>query len=258
MNFMQRYFIKDLMRSPNDFEILTPDAHHIKRVMRMQIDDEIICSDGVGNDALCKITSIEDDCVRASVLKWFADTNEMPIEVTIVQGIPKGDKFEWILQKGTELGAHAFIPWQAERSISIWNHKKFSKKQQRFQKIAKEAAEQSHRSIVPTISEPVNEQSLLELARDYDKVLFAYEEASRRKAHQSLAEVLHTVEAQDKLLICIGPEGGFSEREAKTFIENGWHAVRLGPRILRTETAPLYVLSSVSYHFEECASKKDV
>src|SRR5699024_410019 len=251
MGFMQRYFVNALMSSPNDFEILNPDAHHIKRVMRMKINDEIICSGGMGNDALCKIISIEDNSVRASVIERLTETNGMPIEITIVQAIPKGDKFECILQKGTELGAHAFIPWQAERSVSIWDDKKFLKKQQRFNKIAKEAAEQSHRSLVPTITEPVNEKELLELAKDYDKVLFAYEEESRRTTHHSLADVFKTIKHKNRVLICIGPEGGFSKDEAETFIENGWDSVRLGPRILRTETAPLYLLASISYHFEE-------
>ena len=129
------------------------------------------------------------------------------------------------------------------------------KKKERFEKIVKEASEQSHRVRIPSVEEQMNVTELIEASKQYDYCIFAYEEEAKKDEFQSFAHVLTNIKKGNRLLICIGPEGGFDDEEAKTLINNRFHPVRFGPRILRTETAALYALSSISYHFEELYKK---
>lgn len=249
---MQRYFIlEDKNWSKQSVFITGDDVHHIKRVMRGKIGDSIICNRKDGKAAICEITEIGDEHVKAKLVEWLEHESELPVEVTIVQGLPKGDKFDFILQKGTELGASVFIPFRASRSVVVWDEKKMKKKKIRFEKIVKEASEQSHRTMIPKIEDAVNLQQLIEIGKSYDVCLFAYEEEAKKDSFQSFAEILTKVKQGMRLLICIGPEGGFTEQEVDELKNNGFQPVRFGPRILRTETASLYALASISYHFEE-------
>lgn len=251
---MQRYFIlEDEQWTDETVTIIGKDVHHIHRVMRSQPGDKIICTGSNGATAICAIEEISSEQVKTRIIEWNEQKVELPINVTIAQGLPKGDKFELILQKGTELGASSFIPFKAERSIVVWDDKKMRKKKQRFEKIVKEASEQSHRSLIPIVQDSVTLKQLLELSKQYDACIFAYEEEARASEFQSFATVLKKMREGMRLLICIGPEGGFSEGEAKALVEQDFHPVRFGPRILRTETAALYALASISYHFEELA-----
>ncbi|RDW21759.1 16S rRNA (uracil(1498)-N(3))-methyltransferase [Oceanobacillus chungangensis] len=248
---MQRYFIPQTDWEGNEVNIKGDDAHHIIRVMRSQVGDQIICNHQDGNAAVCKITSLNQDSVHATVIEWKKETVELPIAVTIAQGLPKGDKFDLVLQKGTELGANAFIPLKMDRSIVVWDGKKIEKKMARFKKIVKEASEQSHRNKIPEIALPLTVTELINESVNYDVKMFAYEEEAKVVGHQSFADIVSQMVANQSVLVCIGPEGGFSEQEARVLRENGFYSVRLGPRILRTETASLYALASLSYHFEE-------
>lgn len=246
---MQRYFV-DTQSDANRFIVAGEDYHHIARVMRMKIDDKIVCVNPDGKSAVCAIAEITDEKVVANVVKWEDETTELPIAVTIASGLPKGDKLEWIIQKGTELGANEFVPFLATRSIVKWDEKKAGKKVERWRKIAKEAAEQSYRSKIPTVIEPMTLKSLLEKAKNYDILLVAYEEEAKQGETAMLAKKLHELKAGQSLLIVFGPEGGLSPEEVMKLKESGFSVCGLGPRILRTETAPLYLLSAVSYHLE--------
>ena len=140
MHRLQRYFVKE-RASENSFLIDADDRHHMIKVMRMELGDKIICVDPNGDGAVCEIVKITDEQVVADVVQWIDEKSELPIFITIASGLPKGDKLEWIIQKGTELGAHEFIPFSARRSVVKWDEKKSAKKIERWQKIAKEAAE---------------------------------------------------------------------------------------------------------------------
>ncbi|NKE05154.1 MULTISPECIES: 16S rRNA (uracil(1498)-N(3))-methyltransferase [Mesobacillus] len=246
---MQRYFIEK-QTSMEEFNISGDDYHHIVRVMRMKAGDEIICVTATGKSAVCQIAEITDEIVVANVVKWEDGTTELPVHVVIASGLPKGDKLELIIQKGTELGAFEFVPFTASRSIVKLDGKKAAKKVERWQKIAKEAAEQSHRSHVPAVREPVSLKELIKLSDEYTYKLVAYEEEAREGEASVLSSTLAKLQEGDSLLIVFGPEGGLTSEEVAHLTENRFLACGLGPRILRTETAPLYALSAVSYHFE--------
>ncbi|PAV29018.1 16S rRNA (uracil(1498)-N(3))-methyltransferase [Virgibacillus profundi] len=248
---MQRYFVPESAWNGNIVTIKDDDAHHIHRVMRFKEGDQVICNHPDGSAAICNLIAVGSDEVRLEVEDWLNESVELPIEVTIAQGLPKGDKLDLILQKGTELGASSFIPFQAERSVVVWDNKKIEKKMKRFSKIVKEASEQSHRNKVPEIKSPMTMSALLKESQKYDVKIFAYEEEAKIVDFQSFGTLLNKLKKDQSLFVCIGPEGGFSPKEAETLRDNNFYPVRLGPRILRTETAALYALASISYHFEE-------
>ena len=246
---MQRYFV-DQIANENRFNIVGDDYHHIVRVMRMKEGDQIICVSLLNKSAVCAIAEITDEQIIAEVVQWISGTSELPIEVTIASGLPKGDKLEWIIQKGTELGAFQFIPFISARSVVKWDEKKAVKKIERWQKIAKEAAEQSHRLKLPKVENPVNLKSLIKMGEDFDYKLIAFEEEAKHGEASIFAKTLSEMKRGQTLLFVFGPEGGLTELEVSSLSEHGFRACGLGPRILRSETAPLYALSAVSYHFE--------
>jgi 16S rRNA (uracil1498-N3)-methyltransferase len=246
---VQRYFVNQ-SANDNRFEIKEDDRNHIVKVMRMQIGDEIICVDPNGKTAVCKIAEITDEQVAADVVQWKEDISELPIMVSIASGLPKGDKLEWIIQKGTELGAFEFLPFSAARSVVKWDDKKASKKIDRWQKISKEAAEQSHRTVLPEVHSPLSFKALLEKSRDYHYKLAAFEDESRNGEVSTFSKTVQQMKTGESLLLVFGPEGGLCDEEVQLLKANNFSLCGLGPRILRTETAPLYTLAAISYHFE--------
>ncbi|WP_066049828.1 16S rRNA (uracil(1498)-N(3))-methyltransferase [Robertmurraya korlensis] len=245
---MQRYFVDQT--TEGRFVITGDDFRHIVKVMRLKISDQIICTTSRGEGAICQIAEITDEQVVADVVQWEERSSELPVRVTIASGLPKADKLEWIIQKGTELGAYSFVPVATARSVVKWDEKKAEKKVDRWQKIAKEAAEQSHRRIVPSVATPVNLSGLISLSKDYTYKLVAYEEEAKQGERSTLARTLQGMKNEDSVLIVFGPEGGLTESEVELLSKEGFESCGLGPRILRTETAPLYVLSVISYQFE--------
>ncbi|WP_066257703.1 16S rRNA (uracil(1498)-N(3))-methyltransferase [Neobacillus drentensis] len=246
---MQRYFVKQRANG-NRFLIDEEDRHHIVKVMRMQLGDQIICVDQEGKQAVCALAEITDTSVVADVVQWMETVSELPISITIASGLPKGDKLEWIIQKGTELGAHRFLPFSAARSVVKWDEKKASKKIDRWQKIAKEAAEQSHRAFLPEVLSAISFKELLTKSKNFHYKIVAFEEESRNGETSVFAATLKKMNKGDSLLLVFGPEGGLTDAEVEQLRENDFAICGLGPRILRTETAPLYTLAAISYHFE--------
>jgi 16S rRNA (uracil1498-N3)-methyltransferase len=243
---MQRYFVEPHHLSERDVTIEGDDVHHIVNVMRSSVGDEILVSDGQGRVARVRLTSLEGKQVQAEVVEFIQQNSELPVRVTIGQGLPKGEKMEWILQKGTELGAFAFFPFSSERTIVKLDAKKEAKKLERWRKIVKEAAEQSHRAVLPEILPPVSFKQAVAAAGTYTQCVIAYEKEGGRTLH----DVLASLAEGDSLLVLIGPEGGFSPGEIALAESNGILPVSLGPRILRTETASQYILAAASYQWE--------
>lgn len=252
---MQRYFIPKEEWQEDQIVITGDHAHHILRVMRNAVGDEIICTHPNGKAAICKVTEITQDAVRVKVLSYLTNDAELPVQVTIAQAIPKGNKLELIFQKGTELGAHRFYLFQADRSVAKWDDKKASQRLKRYEKIIEEASRQCHRNIVPEAEGVFPLEEVLQQKNNFDHLLFAYEEEAKTEQFSSFGDSMKKIAPDDTVLLFIGPEGGFSPREVDMLKENNCIPVRLGKRILRTETAALYALASFSYHFEELRCK---
>lgn len=246
---MQRYFTDETIDENNTVTITGDDAHHMIQVMRMSAGDEVYV---VMENRTYTMTIVEgtSQSVRLRVKEQMDQTNEMPVQVTIVCGLPKGDKLELITQKATELGMHSLYPFEAKRSIVKWEKNKQEKKVTRLQKIAKEAAEQSHRSAIPLIHNPIGLKELVEISKAYDVKFVADEEDAKIEERQRFADTLKKVYDKNSILIVFGPEGGLDRAETKVLLENNFQSISLGPRILRTETAPLYALAAISYEYE--------
>lgn len=248
---MQRYYVPENNWQELEVLLTDDDAHHIQRVMRQNIDDELICNHPNGQAAICVIETIEDNHIKVRIKKWLENDNELPVYVTILQGLPKKSKLELILQKGTELGAGAFQIFEADRSIAKWDLKKADNRYKRYNKIIKEASEQCHRNMLPQLKPVDSLYNIIENNTEYDHILFGYEEEAKREPTSSFSDILQQVNYGESILLIIGPEGGFSKEEVVSLKNKGAIPVRLGKRILRTETASLYALASISYHFEE-------
>lgn len=247
---MQRYFAEQAPTNDDYFELAGDAARHISKVMRMTAGDQIIVVHN--NQAfICEIETVDLHVTARKTGETIASP-EMPVRVSIACGLPKGDKLELIAQKGTELGMHALIPFAAARSIVKWDDKKAKKNQERLQKIALEAAEQSHRTHIPVIENPISFKQLLAVIPNYDAVFIADEEDAKLEVRARFADKLKNVsENKYESILCIfGPEGGISRKESEALIAAGAQTMSLGPRILRAETAPLYALSAISYEFE--------
>lgn len=246
---MQRYFTNEPIHENNTVTISGDDAHHMIQVMRMSPGDEVyIVSEGKAYT----MTIIEgtSKSVRLQIQKTMDQSTELPVKVSIVCGLPKGDKLELITQKATELGMHTLYPFEAKRSIVKWDKQKNEKKITRLQKIAKEAAEQSHRNFIPQIHKPITIHELLEISKTYDVKFVADEEDAKLSERQRFADQLKKVYDKQSILIVFGPEGGLERQEVQLLLENEFQPIALGPRILRTETAPLYALAAISYEYE--------
>ncbi|QED58641.1 16S rRNA (uracil(1498)-N(3))-methyltransferase [Enterococcus durans] len=247
---MQRYFLEEAYQPSEKFELPAEAFHHIVHVMRMKPKDRVYLAFSDQQVIIAEIIEITEEKVYLTEIEKEEMEKELPSMITIASGYPKGDKLEWIVQKGTELGAHAFIGFPAKTSVVKWDAKKRKKRQERLIKIAQEAAEQSHRQIAPQVELLDTEKELFTQLSDYDVILVAYEESAKQGELANLAKVLNSVAAGSRILAIFGPEGGLMAEEINQFVDAGAIICGLGPRILRTETAPLYLLSAASYHWE--------
>ena len=231
---MQRYFAKDKVN--NKITLLDSDIHHIKKVMRMNINDniEVIYDKKL---YLCKIIDNYD----IEIVNEIKENNELNIDITIAIGLVKEQKFDLILQKLTELGVKEIIPLAMERSIIKLDKSKIDKKVERWNSICKEASEQSKRNIIPKVSLPMTLNELVKL--NYDKKLVC----SVKQKDNFINKYLQFKDEYVKMIIVIGPEGGVSDKEEEFLNNNDFISVSLGSRVLRVETAAIYVASVINY-----------
>lgn len=250
MTKLQRYFINQNADENQRFFITSKeDIHHITNVMRNVVGDKIIITFNDKKVYTTQISNIEPDQIEIELLEQQDINTELPVNVTICSGLIKADKYEWLLQKSTVMGASNFIAVGMDRSVVKLQANKVQKKLDRWQKIIKEAAEQSYRLVIPDIKFKSNLNEIYDTISHYDYILLAYEDEAKRGEVSLFKEQLKQFRTNDRILFIFGPEGGFSEKEISKFSEVAT-TVGLGPRILRAETAPLYALSAISFENE--------
>ncbi|UUX34328.1 16S rRNA (uracil(1498)-N(3))-methyltransferase [Fundicoccus culcitae] len=249
---MQRYFVEIPKITIGDTLTLNQnDSHHLIRVMRAKLNTEILVVDSQQQVFIAAFIRANDQqLAEVKVLTAYQQSVEMPVAVTIACGLSKHDKIDTIVQKGTECGMDAFIPLALDRDVVQWTHNKSLAKIERLKKIAKEAAEQSHRQKIPEIKDLMNLNQLFEICWQYDYLLVAYEETARSTEQSQLSQVFNQLERGKRILIVFGSEGGLTANEITLLEANGFTACSLGPRILRAETAPIFFLSALSYKIE--------
>lgn len=240
---MQRYFIDEDLTNKLQLNLPADDLHHVKNVMRNLNGDEIICLDKLGQVYQGIIEDIETGLVK--ITGELDEFNELDVDVTLVYALPKGDKFELVLQKATELGVKRIVPLLTRRCVVKSDTTKFAKKIARYQKILKEATQQSRRNCIPEITNVIKLEQLSAYLGDYN--LVAFEEMAKVGEHMILKQTLDQLKPGDSITIIVGSEGGFDDDEIVMMNKIGIKACSLGKRILRSETAPLYFLSVIGY-----------
>ncbi|MBQ1951216.1 MAG: 16S rRNA (uracil(1498)-N(3))-methyltransferase [Clostridia bacterium] len=232
---MSRFFVEEPSKVGGVIVLEGQDARHVAGALRMKVGEPLTLCDGVGGDYACTITAVERDRVTAVVDAVTASVAEPSLSVTLYMGFPKGDKWDWIIQKSVELGVTRLVPVVTARSVARVDSKDAAKKQARWQKIAAEAAGQSGRGIVPTVELPLTFKQALSRWQS-ENTLLCYEGGGA-----PLGELVSPAETAVSLVI--GPEGGFAPEEVESVRDAGGRVATMGPRILRCETAPLAALT---------------
>lgn len=247
---MSKFFINEnqINLGENEILILEKDVNHIKNVLRLAIGDRLEIGVLAQNyrNYLVEIKKINKKEIVCKIIKEIKISKETSISITVVQGIPKSDKMEWIIQKCTELGIKKFIPLELKNCVAKLEGADIQKKTLRWQKIAEAAAKQCQRDIVPIVFPKQKLQDFCSFIKDYDCVFVAYEKEDKN----SLKEVLSNYKKVKNIAIVIGPEGGFDVNEIDELKQYGAITISLGKRILRTETAPIFLSSCIMYEFE--------
>lgn len=234
------------------------DVNHIKNVLRMKCGEELVICDGKGKDYYCRINSLDGTQVVADIEEEKLSESELPVRITLYQGLPKKEKMELIVQKTVELGVSEVVPVAMKRCIvKLEDEKKEAKKRERWQLISESAAKQSGRGVIPEVTKAVSYKEALKRATERGMVIVPYEKAEGMNAlKQAVTELTASFRGESsELSVFIGPEGGFEEDEIEQALALGAVPVSLGKRILRTETAGLTTLAILMYEIE-CAAEK--
>lgn len=233
----------------NEFQgkITGDDVKHIYKVLRLNEGEKVVLNNCNGSEYLGEIDSVSKTEVLVKILEKLEINNESAVEIYLFQGLPKAQKMDLIVQKGTELGIKNFIPVITDR-VDVKLKGDF-KKLDRLNRIALEAAKQSKRSIIPTVSEPIVFENVLDECKDMDLFLVPYENADNLGVKGVIAnlrkkDILNKIK---KIGIMVGPEGGFEESEIEKLKNEGAYIITLGNRILRTETAGFVAASLIQY-----------
>jgi len=244
-----RFFIPPAWLTPPTVTFHGETARQIQTVLRMKPGDEIIVLDNSGLEWQVRLTDMSKDQVQGQLVNQQPAQGEPSLHITLYQGTLKAQKFEWVLQKGTELGVSCFVPTICQRSI-VNRVGDLANKQTRWERIIQEAAEQSRRGRLPRLEQAMPLAVAIKLASQPTQPaplqIMPWEEA----AGPSLKTVLARHKSQ-AVAVFIGPEGGFTAIEAAMAREAGVNLVKLGPRILRAETAGLAVCTAILYEMDE-------
>ena len=245
---MNRFFVDfDGREFDKSIDITGEDVNHIKNVLRLKVNDEIIISDGRGRDYRCQISVMDHEKVVADILDVCDNFAELETGITLFQGFPKADKMEWIIQKTVELGVTRIVPVMTKRTVVKLDAKKADAKRKRWNAVSESAAKQSKRSLIPEVAPLMTYKEAVKEVAGYDMVLLPYESAD---GIRKTRELLASVKPGTDIAVFIGPEGGFEDEEVELARENGAEIVTLGKRILRTETAGLCMLSALMLQLE--------
>ncbi|QFJ55741.1 RsmE family RNA methyltransferase [Pseudobutyrivibrio xylanivorans] len=242
---MQQVFVNE---SPVDgkFNITGNDAHHLTKVVRLRPGERIRVSVSDGSNYICEVTDYVDKDLVVNVVEEVPST-ELPNRIYLFQAIPKGDRMETIIEKCVELGVFEIIPVEMKNCIVKLDDKKKKSKVERYQSIAKSAAEQSKRSIIPNVHAVMSFKEAFEYAKSLDVILLPFES---KNGMQDTYDMLDSLEKGQSIGVFIGPEGGFAPSEIE-MVQDSVKLISLGHRILRTDTAAICSLAMLMLKCEE-------
>lgn len=238
---MTRFFVSP-EEMHGDFLVLTGENAEHAKVLRLKNGENVLVCDGCGNECVCTVSDVSPGQISLVVQKRQESISEPKVKASVYMAFPKADKLEHVIQKATELGAFEIVAFPSARCVSRPDEKSLRKKQERWQKIAASAAEQSGRGLVPQVVVLTSFQEALKRAGENDLSILFYEN-ERATTLKMAIEGNHF----DSISLLTGPEGGLETREVEMAKESGFQICTLGSRILRCETAPLCALSAVMY-----------
>jgi 16S rRNA (uracil1498-N3)-methyltransferase len=223
----------------NHIELDDDNGHYVRTVLRLKKDAALILFNGQGGEYLCTVVEVSRKTVLIAVEQWSERSVESPLNVTLGLGISRGDRMDLVVQKAVELGVNHITPLLTERCVVQFKGEKKPQRLLHWQKIVQHAAEQSGRTLLPTLLEIESLQNWVAQQPGLKVFLDPY-------AEMTLAELQpETINHTRSVTLLTGPEGGFSDQERDLAVASGFIPVRLGARILRTETASLAALSAV-------------
>ena len=228
---LSRFFV-DAPLSLGQHPLPEAQAHYIGRVLRLAVGDAVQLFDGSGQEFVGELVEVGKKSVQVELREQFAGQTESPLHIHLGQGLSRGERMDWAIQKATELGVAEITPLVSERCEVRLKDERADKRLAHWRQIAISACEQCGRSRVPTIHPPLGLGDWL-----------AQTEADLKLVLHPVAEPLASHARPASLAFLIGPEGGLSEAEVQLAQQAGYHPARLGPRVLRTETAPVVALS---------------
>ena len=243
---MYQFFVKDDQVAEHEISIEGSDVNHIRNVLRMKAGDEIRVTNESGKNWRCAITELSEQLVRAQIVEEMSAT-ELPCRVYLFQGLPKNDKMELIIQKAVELGVYEVIPVAMKNCVVKLDEKKAQAKTTRWQEIAKSAAKQAKRSLIPTVQSPITWKEAVVRMKELDVGLVPYE---NERGMEATREAVSAILPGQTVGIWVGPEGGFAPEEIAAVRAENLKQISLGNRILRTETAGFTTLAFLIYALE--------
>ncbi len=248
---MHKFFTPKELINGDVAKIIGDDVKHIYKVLRISEGEKVTLNNCEGIEYLGKVISVSKQEVLIEILEKLEDNNESDIKIYLFQGLPKSQKMDLIVQKGTELGITEFIPTITHR-VDVKLKGEF-KKLDRLNRIALEAAKQSKRSIIPKVSEPIDFEEVLDKIDSLDLLIVPYENANNFGVKTLINELRkeNNIDSIKNIGIFVGPEGGIEEDEIERLKDKGARIVTLGKRILRTETAGFVATSLIQYELSD-------
>jgi len=238
---MQKFIIPEINAISSTANIKGQDAKHICKVLRLKKGNQIQITNGAGKDFTAVLTSVTSEDIELNIIDAFDSLTESPIDITLCSGMLKDKKMDMVIKHVTQLGIQKWIPFFCERSIPTPDAKKIEKRRNRWEAIARESLKKCRRSRLPHISMPLTFEKLLHQSPPYDLKIAFWEKASQQII------TIKKSPSNKKILVLIGPEGGFSTSEIKSAGKKGFLSYSLGPRILRAETASISACTLVQH-----------
>lgn len=244
---MYQFFVEDDQIGADVISITGPDVNHIKNVLRMKPGEQVRISNQRGRDFLCSVATLSEQEILLDIKERDIKNTELPSKIYLFQGIPKGERMETVIEKAVELGVYEIIPVAMKYCVVKLDEKKAQKKTARWQEIARSAAKQSKRSLIPQIHPVMNFREAAAYAAQCDRCLVPYENedgmAAAKRAFEQLSDA-------GSISVFIGPEGGFAGEEIEA-LRGRSQVLSLGARILRTDTAAITMLSLLMMKLEQ-------
>ena len=238
---MIRFFVEPAQLQ-DDFIVLTGENANHAKVLRVKAGDQAVLCDGQGNECVCTVSDVTPGQISLVVNSREASSTEAKVKASVYMAFAKGDKFEHVIQKATELGAYEIVAFPSNRCVSKPDKKSLDKKLERWQKIAASAAQQCGRGVIPSVVVLNSYSEALSRAKESDIAILFYENERATTLRAVLQEKPYS-----SISLITGPEGGLEQDEVTKAIDSGLHVCTLGNRILRCETAPLCALSAVMF-----------